>query len=104
MWSLVSGVQTSALPIFVISRLRLPSLDHDTVVRWIQSPLTVVPLVLLIANVFWHFRLGLQVAIEDYVDGGGRIAAIIALHFYTIGGAAHATVADATIEFKVTAA
>src|SRR3546814_3131442 len=37
---------------FVISLLRLPSLDHDTVVRWIQSPLTVVPLVLLIANVF----------------------------------------------------
>src|SRR3546814_1071604 len=58
---------------FVISLLRLPSLDHDTVVRWIQSPLTVVPLVLLIANVFWHFRLGLQVAIEDYVHGGGRI-------------------------------
>src|SRR3546814_11269336 len=73
---------------FVISLLRLPSLDHDTVVRWIQSPLTVVPLVLLLAHVFWHFRLGLQVAIEDYVHGGGRIAALIAPHFYTIGGGA----------------
>lgn len=84
---------------FVISLLRLPSLDHDTVVRWIQSPLTVVPLVLLIANVFWHFRLGLQVAIEDYVHGGGRIAAIIALNFYTIGGAALAIFAVLKIAF-----
>src|SRR3546814_19623212 len=73
---------------FLISLLRLPSLDHDTFVRWIQSPLTVVPLVMLIANVFWHFRLGLQVAIEAYVHGGGRIAAIIALTFSTIRGAA----------------
>lgn len=74
---------------FVISLLRLPSLDYETVVKWIQSPLVAVPLVLLVVNVFWHFRLGLQVFLEDYLhEGGTRIAALIALNFYTIGGAA----------------
>ncbi len=74
---------------FVISLLRLPALDYVTVVKWIQSPLVAVPLVLLTVNVFWHFRLGLQVVIEDYVhENGSRLAALIALNFYAVGGAA----------------
>src|SRR3546814_14629281 len=73
---------------FVISLLRLPSLDHDTVVRWIQSPLTEVPLVLLIAYVFCHLRMDLQEEIADYVHGGRRLVEIIELNFNTDGGAA----------------
>ena len=74
---------------FVISLLRLPVLDYVTVVKWIQSPLVAVPLVLLIVNVFWHMRLGMQVFIEDYLhENGTRIAALLALNFYATGGAA----------------
>lgn len=85
---------------FFISLLRLPSLDYETVVKWIGSPLVAVPLLLLVVNVFWHFRLGLQVFIEDYVhEDGNRIAALIALNFYTIGGAALAVFAVLKIAF-----
>ena len=74
---------------FVASLFRLPSFDHDTVVHWIASPLTAVPLMLLVVSVFWHFRIGLQVFIEDYVHNEGlKLAVLLALTFYTIAGAA----------------
>src|SRR5690349_1182052 len=72
---------------FVVSLFRLPSLDHKTVVQWIDSPYVAVPLILLIANVFWHFRLGLQVVLEDYEHGASKIAGLILINFYAIGGA-----------------
>jgi succinate dehydrogenase / fumarate reductase, membrane anchor subunit len=73
---------------FFVSLLRLPSFDHKTVVQWIQSPLVAVPLILMIANVFWHFRLGLQVVLEDYEHGASKIAGLILINFYAVGGAA----------------
>ncbi len=45
---------------FVVSLLRLPSLDYKTVVVWLSSPFVAVPMVLLTINVFWHLRLALQ--------------------------------------------
>jgi succinate dehydrogenase / fumarate reductase membrane anchor subunit len=41
--------------------------DHATLVAWIGQPLVTAALVLLIAVVFYHAQLGLQVVIEDYV-------------------------------------
>lgn len=71
---------------FVISLARLPSLDHATVVAWLGSPFTAVPMLLLVASVFYHFRIGLQVTIEDYVhDEASKIACLIALNAYSIG-------------------
>ncbi len=44
---------------------------------------------LLIISVFYHFRLGLQVFIEDYVhDDALKVAALVLLNFYMIGGGA----------------
>jgi succinate dehydrogenase / fumarate reductase membrane anchor subunit len=74
---------------FVVSLARLPILDHQAVVLWLKSPLVAVPLVLLVASVFWHVRLGLQVFIEDYVhEEGGKVAAILLLNAYVIGASA----------------
>lgn len=85
---------------FVVSLLRLPALDYVTVVKWIQSPLVAVPLILMTVNVFWHLRLGMQVFLEDYLhEGGTRVAALIALNFYTVGGAALAIFAVLKIAF-----
>jgi len=70
---------------FVISLLRLPSYDHMTVTSWLSSPWAAVPMVLLVINAFWHFRLGLQVVIEDYVHGGMRIVTLGLLHAWTFG-------------------
>jgi len=85
---------------FVASLLRLPALDYATVTAWIASPLVAVALVLLTANVFYHFRLGLQVFIEDYVhDDALRVAAIVVLNFYAVGAAALAIFSVLKIAF-----
>ncbi len=68
---------------FVISLLRLPSLDYLVVVSWLSAPIPAVLLTLLVVNVCYHFRLGMQVVIEDYVHGGGRIFALGILHLWT---------------------
>jgi succinate dehydrogenase / fumarate reductase, membrane anchor subunit len=73
---------------FVFSLARLPGYDYETMTNWLKNPLVVVPLALLIINVFWHMRLGLQVVIEDYVHGGMRIITIGLLHFWTFGAGA----------------
>ena len=60
------------------------------VLRWATNPSVALALILLVISVFWHFRLGLQVLIEDYVHGEAmRLLAIVALNFYAIGGAAY---------------
>ena len=74
---------------FVVSLFRLPLHDHATIVQWLSSPLVAVALILMTVSVFWHLRLGLQVFIEDYVhDDALRVAALVALNFYAVGGAA----------------
>ena len=58
---------------FLLSLARLPILDHQAMVLWLKSPLVAVPLILLVVSVCWHFRLGLQVVIEDYSHDASRI-------------------------------
>jgi succinate dehydrogenase / fumarate reductase membrane anchor subunit len=73
------------------SLLRLPSYSYETMTSWLSSPLAAVPLILLIISVFWHFRMGLQVLVEDYVhDDGLKFGCLMALDFYTIGTGAFA--------------
>jgi succinate dehydrogenase / fumarate reductase, membrane anchor subunit len=68
---------------FVVSIVRLPIVDHQAVVLWLKSPLVAVPLVLLVLSTFWHFRLGLQTFIEDYVhDEGNKVAVLLLLNAY----------------------
>ncbi len=76
---------------FVFSLVRLPVLDYPTVVLWLRQPVAAIPMLLLIVSVFYHFRLGVQVFIEDYLhEEGGKLAALLALNFYALGGAAAA--------------
>jgi succinate dehydrogenase / fumarate reductase membrane anchor subunit len=69
----------------VVSLIRLPDLDYETVRVWMQSPFVAVPLLLIVANTFWHFKMGLQVVIEDYQHGESRVIAMALLHFWTFG-------------------
>lgn len=78
---------------FVGSLVRLPSLDYGAVVLWLRQPVAAIPMLLLIVSVFWHFRLGVQVFIEDYVHGGTRVVLMLALNFYALAGAAAAVFA-----------
>ena len=52
---------------FVFSLLRLPGYDYASVHDWLRNSWVAVPMILLIVSVFYHFRLGLQVVIEDYL-------------------------------------
>lgn len=85
---------------FVVSLVRLPNLGYEVVTGWMSSPLVAVPLMLLAANVFWHIRLGLQVAIEDYVQNeASKLGLIVLLNFYAVGCAAVAVFSIARIAF-----
>ena len=84
---------------FVFSLATLPSLDHSSVVLWLRQPVAAIPMLLLIVSVFWHFRLGVQVMLEDYVGGHKRVLAMLALNFYVLAGGAAAIFAVLKIAF-----
>ena len=70
---------------FIVSLVRLPNLEHQTVVAWLQQPIAASPLLLLIASVFYHFRLGVQVMLEDYVHHeGNKVLAMMLLNFFVV--------------------
>ena len=54
-------------------------LEHAALVAWIQNPLVTIALVLLIAVLFYHAKLGLQVVIEDYVSSHARRTPLLLL-------------------------
>jgi succinate dehydrogenase / fumarate reductase, membrane anchor subunit len=60
---------------FVVSHL---GAERAAVVASIKNPLIAIALLLTLASVFWHMRLGLQVVIEDYVHSHSRkLAALL---------------------------
>jgi succinate dehydrogenase / fumarate reductase membrane anchor subunit len=87
---------------FLFSLLWLPELDHKTVITWLASPISAVLMSLLVVNVCWHFRLGLQVVIEDYVHGGMRVVTLGLLHLWTFGAGGFALFAIFKIAFAGT--
>lgn len=73
----------------VASLLLLPNFAYETVAAWLAKPMVALPMMLMLANICWHFRLGLQVLIEDYVhDEGNKFAALAILNAYAIAAAA----------------
>ncbi len=73
------------VPWFVISALFAVDAGYDSALAWIAAPWNAVALILLCAAAFFHMRLGLQVVIEDYIQGHGlRQAALIANSFFAI--------------------
>jgi len=90
---------------FLISLFKLPGLQYAEVVAWLAQPLVAVPMILMVANLFWHLRMGLQVVIEDYVhEEGTKFGTLLLLNFYAIGGAALGIFAIAKIAFTAGAA
>ena len=89
---------------FAIAIARLPGYDLATVRGWLHSPWAAIPMILLIVSVFYHFRMGLQVVIEDYQHGEHRVVAMVLLNFFTIAAAAIAIFAILKVAFAGTAA
>ena len=85
----LSSVATLLLFVwFIVSLIRLPSLSHASVTEWLASPLSAVPMVLLISTTFWHAKDGLRVIVEDYVhDEGGKFFWLTVLNLlFVLGG------------------
>ena len=91
-WWLERSTSVATLLLLVwlaVSLLRLPALDHPTLVEWLSAPLGAVPMLLLVVSVFWHSKLGLQVFVEDYVhDEGSKLFWILVINFAAILGGA----------------
>jgi succinate dehydrogenase / fumarate reductase membrane anchor subunit len=63
---------------FICFILRHLGATRADVVASLQNPLEAVFLLLMLASVFWHMRLGMQVIIEDYVrQPRSKFAALI---------------------------
>jgi succinate dehydrogenase / fumarate reductase membrane anchor subunit len=97
----LSSVATLVLFVwFIVSLIRLPAFDRATVSEWLSSPLSAVPMVLLIYTTFWHAKDGLRVIVEDYVhDEGGKFFWLALLNFLFILGGGLAIFAVLAIAF-----
>jgi succinate dehydrogenase / fumarate reductase, membrane anchor subunit len=81
----VSAVALVALTLwFVAALLYLGTFDYSVVLAWARAPLPSLLLVLLVATAVYHSLLGVQVVIEDYVEGGARMVALMLSKFLHI--------------------
>lgn len=88
---------------FIASIARLPGYAHQDVVTWLSSPWAALPMILLIISVFYHFRLGLQVVIEDYQHDESRFVMMILLNLFVVATAATAIFSILKIAFGAAA-
>ena len=70
---------------FVVSVVVAAGASHETIAWWIGNPLVATLLILLVAALFYHAQLGLQVVIEDYVSTEWKkMASVIVVKFAAI--------------------
>ena len=88
----------------MISLALLPGYDYETLATWLSSSWAAVPMILLIASTFYHFRLGLQVVIEDYQHNETRVVLLVLLNFFTLAVGTLAIFSILRIAFAATGA
>lgn len=65
--------------------VRLAGADHSEVKMMLAHPLIALALLLLVISSVIHMRLGMQVVIEDYINGEGcKLFLLIANTFFAI--------------------
>ena len=84
---------------FVLSIAMLPAHDYDTIRAWLSSPWAAVPMLLLVVTTFHHFRLGLQVVIEDYQHDDTRVVLLVLLDYFTVAAAVTAVFSILKVAF-----
>ena len=81
---LTAGGNIALMAWLLLSLARLPSFDYAAAHAWLASPWVAVPMAALVLNVAYHFRLGLQVVIEDYQHNETRVVLMVLLNVYTL--------------------
>ena len=84
---------------FVASIIAYSNSDHADLIAWLKSPLTNIPMILLLGASFYHMSLGLQVIIEDYVHSGAKYVAVIAVRLVCFSLASAGIMAILSIAF-----
>jgi succinate dehydrogenase / fumarate reductase membrane anchor subunit len=64
---------------FVASIIDHAGKNYADFVLWLQNPIVMILMVVLVSALFHHAALGLQVVIEDYIHTSAKFAAVIAL-------------------------
>ncbi len=100
---LTAGFNLFLMAWLMFSIARLGAYDFASVHSWLRSTWVAIPMTLLIVSVFYHFRLGLQVVIEDYAHHEGRIVLMVLLNLFTVATAATAIVAIFRVAFGAAA-
>ena len=68
---------------FVVSLIAMAGADHVAVIAWLKQPVPACAMLLFIGTGFVHLRLGVQVVIEDYVEGeAAKIACLMLNTFF----------------------
>ena len=74
--------------------------SYETVTAWLSNYFHATMMVILIANMAYHFALGLQVVIEDYIHGRVKeVAALLAVRFFAVFIAVASTISVLRIVF-----
>jgi succinate dehydrogenase / fumarate reductase, membrane anchor subunit len=71
---------------FAASLIAHAGADRAAVVAWLHEPLSAILAVLMLAAVFYHAALGLQVVIEDYVHSEWlKLSSLVAMRLISLG-------------------
>lgn len=101
---LTAGSNLLLLLWFFFSLAMLPAYDAASLTRWLGSVWVALPMALLIASLFYHARLGLQVVIEDYQHDETRVVLLVLLNLLAALGAGLAIFSILRIAFTGTPA
>ncbi|RZL51988.1 MAG: succinate dehydrogenase, hydrophobic membrane anchor protein [Sphingomonas sp.] len=100
---LTAGANLLLMAWLMISIARQSSFDYASMRLWMESGWVAIPMALLVISVFWHFRLGLQVVIEDYQHDESRVVLMVLLNFFVLATGAVALFSILKIAFGAAA-
>lgn len=101
---ITAGSNIALMSWLMISLARRPAYDYAAMRDWLSSAWVAIPMILLVMSVFYHFRIGLQVVIEDYQRDERRVVAMVLLNFFTAAVVGIAIFAILKIAFTGSAA
>ncbi|WP_425230724.1 succinate dehydrogenase, hydrophobic membrane anchor protein [Sphingomonas sp.] len=85
---LTAGANILLIAWLLFSLARLHGYGFADVHGWAAQPWVALPLLLLVANLVYHIRLGLQIVIEDYQHDETRVVLMVLLNLYCVAIAA----------------